>query len=56
MQFQSNFIDREILLGAYRNPDKHKDLVARIAGYCAYFHNLSDELKRETIHRSYYIQ
>ena len=54
MQFQPNLIDREILLDAYRNPGKHKDLVVRIAGYCAYFDDLSDELKREILDRSYY--
>ena len=56
MQFQPNLVDREILLDAYRNPGKHKDLVVRIAGYCAYFDDLSDELKREIIDRSYYTQ
>jgi len=54
MQFQPNLIDRETLLDAYRNPGKHKDLVVRIAGYCGYFDELSDELKREIIDRSYY--
>jgi formate C-acetyltransferase len=54
MQFQPNLVDREILLDAYRNPGKHKDLVVRIAGYCAYFDDLSDELKMEIINRSYY--
>lgn len=54
MQFQPNLIDREVLLDAYQNPGKHKDLVVRIAGYCAYFDDLSDELKREIIDRSYY--
>ena len=54
MQFQPNLIDREILLDAYHNPGKHKDLVVRIAGYCAYFDDLSDELKREILQRSYY--
>ncbi len=54
MQFQPNLIDREILLDAYNNPGKHRDLVVRIAGYCAYFDDLSDELKREILDRSYY--
>lgn len=54
MQFQPNLVSREVLLDAYRNPGKHKDLVVRIAGYCAYFDDLSDELKREIIARSYY--
>jgi formate C-acetyltransferase len=54
MQFQPNLVSREVLLDAYRNPGKHKDLVVRIAGYCAYFDDLSDELKLEIIGRSYY--
>ena len=54
MQFQPNLVDRETLLDAYQNPGKHKDLVVRIAGYCAYFDDLSDDLKREIIDRSYY--
>lgn len=54
MQFQPNLVSREVLLDAYNNPGKHKDLVVRIAGYCAYFDDLSDELKREIINRSYY--
>ncbi len=54
MQFQPNLIDRETLLDAYRNPGKHKDLVVRIAGYCGYFDELSDDLKLEIINRSYY--
>jgi formate C-acetyltransferase len=54
MQFQPNLVSREVLLDAYENPGKHKDLVVRIAGYCAYFDDLSDELKKEIIGRSYY--
>lgn len=54
MQFQPNLVSRDLLLDAYENPGKHKDLVVRIAGYCAYFDDLSDELKREIINRSYY--
>jgi formate C-acetyltransferase len=54
MQFQPNLVSRELLLDAYRNPGKHKDLVVRIAGYCAYFDDLSDDLKQEILNRSYY--
>jgi formate C-acetyltransferase len=54
MQFQPNLVSRELLLDAYRNPGKHKNLVVRIAGYCAYFDDLSDELKKEIIGRTYY--
>jgi pyruvate formate-lyase/glycerol dehydratase family glycyl radical enzyme len=56
MQLQPNLIDRKILQDAYDNPGKHPDLVVRIAGYCAYFDDLSDELKLEIINRSYYTQ
>jgi len=54
MQFQPNLVSRELLLDAYHHPGKHRDLVVRIAGYCAYFDDLSDELKREIIDRSYF--
>ena len=54
MQLQPNLVDREILQDAFDNPGKHPDLVVRIAGYCAYFDDLSDDLKLEIIGRSYY--
>lgn len=54
MQFQPNVINREILLGAYENPEKHKYLLVRVAGYCAYFNDLSDELKKVIINRTCY--
>jgi formate C-acetyltransferase len=54
MQLQPNVINREILLDAYKNPDKHKYLMVRIAGYCAYFNELSDEMKLSIIHRTCY--
>lgn len=54
MQFQPNIINREILLDAYKNPEKHKYLMVRVAGYCAYFNELSDELKQIIINRTCY--
>jgi formate C-acetyltransferase len=54
MQFQPNVLNREILLDAYNNPDKHKYLLVRIAGYCAYFNDLSDDLKKVIINRTCY--
>lgn len=54
MQFQPNVIDRKILLEAYKNPEKHKFLLVRVAGYCAYFNDLSDELKQIIINRTCY--
>jgi len=54
MQFQPNIIDRKILLDAYKNPENHKYLLVRVAGYCAYFNDLSDELKLAIINRTCY--
>ncbi len=54
MQFQPNVIDRNILLDAYENPENHKYLLVRVAGYCAYFNDLSDELKKTIINRTCY--
>lgn len=54
MQFQPNVINRAILLEAYKNPEKYKYLMVRVAGYCAYFNELSDELKQIIINRTCY--
>lgn len=54
MQFQPNVINRDILLEAYHNPEKYKYLMVRVAGYCAYFQELSDELKQIIINRTCY--
>ncbi len=55
MQFQPNVINRDILIDAYNNPEKHKYLMVRVAGYCSYFNNISDELKLAIINRSCYL-
>ncbi len=54
MQLQPNVINRELLLDAYKHPEKHRYLVVRIAGYCAYFYELSDEMKKVFIERTCY--
>ena len=54
MQLQPNVINREILLDAYENPEKHRYLMVRIAGYCAYFNELSDEMKQIIINGTCY--
>ena len=54
MQFQPNVINRQILLDAYENPEKYPYLLVRIAGYCAYFNDLSDDLKKIIINRTCY--
>ncbi|MHA1370417.1 MAG: pyruvate formate lyase family protein, partial [Promethearchaeota archaeon] len=54
MELQPNVVDREILIDAYNHPEKYPNLMVRIAGYCAYFNELSDEMKRTVINRTTY--
>jgi formate C-acetyltransferase len=54
IQLQPNIINKEILLDAYDHPEKYPFLLVRIAGYCAYFNELSDEMKRIVINRTCY--
>ncbi|MGB5218851.1 MAG: pyruvate formate lyase family protein [Smithella sp.] len=54
MQFQPNVINREMLLDAYNHPGKYPYLLVRVAGYCAYFNRLSDDLKKVIINRTCY--
>ncbi|HEY9161509.1 MAG TPA: pyruvate formate lyase family protein [Desulfomonilia bacterium] len=54
MQFQPNVIDKQILIDAYDHPEKYPFLLVRVAGYCAYFNDLSDDLKKIIINRTCY--
>ncbi|HUN55300.1 MAG TPA: pyruvate formate lyase family protein [Smithella sp.] len=54
MQFQPNVINREMLLDAYDHPEKYPYLLVRVAGYCAYFNHISDDLKKVIINRTCY--
>ena len=54
MQFQPNIISRGLLEDAYAHPEKYKYLMVRVAGYCAYFNELSDDLKKVIINRTCY--
>ncbi len=52
MEMQLNVVDHEILGDARRNPGKYPGLMVRVAGYCAYFDDLPDSVKREIITRT----
>ena len=54
MQIQPNVISRGLLLDAYAHPEKYKYLMVRVAGYCSYFNELSDDLKKVIINRTCY--
>jgi len=52
MQSQFNIIGKDILIDAQKKPDQYKDLLVRIAGYSAYFVELSKELQSDLINRT----
>lgn len=49
---QINVISRNTLLDAQAHPDKHKDLLIRVAGYTAFFVELGKETQDEIIGRT----
>ena len=52
MEVQLNVLDPQILEDARQNPGNHPGIVVRVAGYCAYFNDLSDSIKQEIITRN----
>jgi pyruvate formate-lyase/glycerol dehydratase family glycyl radical enzyme len=49
---QFNVINKETLLEAQKHPEKYQNLLVRVAGYSAYFVDLSPELQNEIIART----
>ncbi len=49
---QFNVVDKETLLAAQEDPGKHQDLIVRVAGYSAYFVDLSKGLQDSIIERT----
>ncbi|MBI2910155.1 MAG: hypothetical protein HYX92_21140 [Chloroflexi bacterium] len=52
IHIQYNFVDRNVLLDAKKHPERYRDLVVRVAGYSAYFVNLTPEVQDEIISRT----
>lgn len=52
MQSQFAIVGRETLIEAQKKPEKYADLLVRIAGYSAYFVELSTELQNDLIGRT----
>ena len=51
---QFNVVSRETLLEAQKSPEKHRDLIIRVAGYSAYFVQLGKPIQDEIIKRMEY--
>ena len=49
---QFNILNRQSLLAAQKDPEKYRDLVVRIAGYCAYFVDLTPSQQAEILART----
>lgn len=49
---QFNVVSAENLRAAQLEPNKHKDLIVRVAGYSDYFVDLTEELQNEIINRT----
>jgi len=52
MHLQVNLVGRETLIDAQEHPEKHRDLMVRVAGYSAYFVDLTKEVQDEIIART----
>ena len=55
-QIQINVVDQKTLLDARSNPEKYRNLLVRVAGFSAYFVNLSPIVQDEIIRRTEYEQ
>ena len=49
---QYNVVSQEILLDAQAHPEKHRDLIVRVAGYSAFFNVLSRQTQDDIIART----
>lgn len=52
LQIQVSVLDREELIDAQRNPERHGDLIVRIGGYSEYFTRLTRELQDAVLART----
>ncbi len=52
MQVQFNVVDADVLRDAQANPEKHRSLIVKVAGYSALFTNLDARLQDQIIQRT----
>ncbi len=51
-QLQFNVVSKKTLLDAQKEPDKYSNLLVRVAGYSAYFTQLSKDVQEDIIART----
>ena len=52
MQIQFNIVSKETLRDAQKHPENYSDLLVRVAGYSAYFTQLSKDVQEDVIERT----
>lgn len=52
---QYNVVSRETLIDAQKHPEKHRDLIVRVAGYSAFFNVLSKATQDDIIERTEHV-
>lgn len=55
MEVQYNVVDAKTLRDAQQNPDKYHNLVVRIAGYSAYFVDMTEAMQNDVISRAEHV-
>lgn len=51
-QMQFNIVSKKTLLDAQAHPEEYENLVIRVAGYSAYFTQLSKDVQQDIIERT----
>lgn len=49
---QYNIVSKDTLMAARQDPEKYRDLIVRVAGYCAFFTTLSPDTQNDIIART----
>ena len=53
---QFNIVNRDTLLAAQKDPNSYRNLIVRVAGYSAYFCDMSPDLQNDIIDRTEHAQ
>lgn len=51
-QMQFNVVSKKTLVDAQKDPEKYSNLLVRVAGYSAYFTQLSKDVQQDIIERT----
>jgi len=52
LELAAGLVDRDVLIDAQAHPERHRDLIVRVAGYSAFFVVLSKQTQDDIIART----